>query len=196
VICASAGLRALQRDETARGGMIIRARHDMGRNEMTRKTHLFGAMVLAFLAVLVLTTTADAQVMRCKGGSNDGDTCTTDADCPGGCAANNDHPLCSTTFDCPLICRGGSTPGELCQNGDECPGVCVGGPNPGAACVEFYDPVCLPGGHCNAKCTRDRCKPGFCKTGGGHSITDPRPVSDLDDEPSDDAVACVDPSSN
>jgi hypothetical protein len=160
---------------------------------MRRTSYLPVAIVFAFVVAVVFAMPAEAQVMRCQGGSNDGGSCTTDADCPGGCAANTNHPFCDASNPCPQICRGGTTPGAECPEG-RCAGICIGGDNPGAACTIFgHDGECTGGGHCNAKCTLDRCKIGFCKTGGGQSVTDPRPVSDnLQDEGTDDAsVACV-----
>jgi hypothetical protein len=155
---------------------------------MTRKRHLFGALVLAFLAVLVLSANAQA-ALTCRGGANDGDPCTTDADCPGACLSNASHPICTVVGDCPRVCRGGDTPGAECPTG-ACPGVCIGGSNNGNPCTHYDGEEC-PGGYCNAKCARDRCKLGRCRDNGGHSLSGPR--ADLDDIDDDAEVetACA-----
>jgi hypothetical protein len=129
---------------------------------MLGKKHVLGAMVLTLVGVFTLTTRAEAQEMRCRGGSNSGAVCTTDADCPSGCARNADHPFCDATTPCVGVCQGGDTPGATCPD-RMCPGVCVGGDNPGAACTRYRDPVCTGGGSCSARCVNDRCQVGRCK---------------------------------
>jgi hypothetical protein len=155
---------------------------------MTRKGHLFGALVLAFVTTLLLATPASADLI-CRGGANDGDPCTTDADCPGACQQNVAHPVCAVYTDCPNVCKGGTAPGTECPDGD-CPGVCVSGPNAGNACMNGGD---CPNSRCNAACKRDKCRLGRCKNDGPHSLS--APISELEEEEDiesgEEAVACT-----
>ena len=152
---------------------------------MTRKGHVVGALVLAFMAVLVLSTPTHANLV-CRGGANDGQPCTTDADCPGTCLQNVGHPACQVYTDCPFVCKGGTTPGAECPDGT-CPGTCIGGPNVGQACTTGAD---CPQSRCNAVCKRDRCRLARCKDDGTHSLSGPVSALDEDDDTEDEAVAC------
>jgi hypothetical protein len=139
---------------------------------MLKRSHRIGFLATAFLAAAVLASTAHAggPVMRCSGGANSGDACTTDADCPGLCLHNAGHDTtCGLDSRCPRVCRGGDTPGAECPDGI-CHGSCVGGENRGNPCTGIES---CPGGYCNTECAADKCKLAFCKTGGGHSDSEP-----------------------
>lgn len=152
---------------------------------MTRKGHLIGALVLAFMAVMVLSTPTHAALV-CRGGANDGDPCTTDADCPGTCQGNVSHPACAVYSDCPSVCKGGTAQGTECPDG-LCPGLCIAGPNAGQACNSSAD---CPNSRCNATCKRDKCRLGRCKEQGGHSFSDPTAALDDEQDSEADDVAC------
>jgi hypothetical protein len=156
---------------------------------MIRRQYRIAALTLGLLVSIALAPSSRAATMTCHGGTNDGQTCTTDADCPGACKLNATHPECGVVAPCPRVCRGGDTPGVPCPEGT-CPGTCVGGSNPGAACTRYgHDGECTGGGHCNARCSSDRCQVGRCRSGGGHSESSP--MSDnLDDDSEVEVAAC------
>jgi hypothetical protein len=148
---------------------------------------LLGMAVFSLIALTVSATAVQAQEGRCRGGPNNGNVCTTDADCPGECSANVAHPLCDATTPCPNVCQGGDTPGAACADG-LCPGVCQGGDNAGAACQKLHDPTCSGGGRCSARCGGDKCARAFCRIRTAAELIEP---DEPQDETETDAVACV-----
>lgn len=109
--------------------------------------------------------------VTCDRGINDGERCTTDADCPilGTCptvtcnGGTNDGELCTTDGDCPFpeicsgeVCAGGINEGESCTTDDDCPGTCPvitchGGTNIGEPCKTDDDCPNTIEGSCNAE---------------------------------------------
>jgi hypothetical protein len=159
---------------------------------MRNRSHHLGALVLSILTVATLTTSAFAGgvIMRCRGGANNGNSCSTDADCPGLCLHSATGALCGAGDPCARVCRGGDTPGAECPDG-KCPGVCVGGDNRQQPCTG--DQAECPGGYCNTECRQDKCKLGECKTGQSHSESSPL-RADADDSWDDEESglsACV-----
>jgi len=148
---------------------------------------LLGPALFVLLAFSISSTAALAQTGQCRGGANNGQSCTSDADCPGACRANVQHPVCDDATPCPDVCQGGDTPGAVCADG-LCPGVCQGGDNAGAACQKLHDPVCSGGGRCSARCGHDQCGRAFCRFRGSAELIQPE---DVKDDEETDAVACV-----
>jgi hypothetical protein len=159
---------------------------------MQMRSRYLGAFALSALAVALVATSAFAggNNMRCRGGANAGETCETDADCPGACVHNAGDATCDASTPCPRVCKGGDTPGAECPDGT-CPGHCVGGDNRTEPCTGSNEEC--PGGYCNTSCREDKCKMGNCRTGGGHSESRPIQVSADDswDEDEADYTACV-----
>jgi hypothetical protein len=145
-----------------------------------------GLALFALIALTVSATAVQAQEGRCRGGPNNGEPCTSDADCPGSCRANVAHPLCDDATPCVNVCQGGDTPGAACPDG-LCPGVCEGGDNAGAACMKLHDPTCSGGGRCNARCGRDQCQRGVCRFRTAAGMLEP---ADPQEEETD-SVACL-----
>jgi hypothetical protein len=145
-----------------------------------------GLALFALFALFISVNAVEAQTGQCRGGPNNGDPCTTDADCPGECQANVAHPLCGAATPCVDVCQGGDTPGAECADG-LCPGICVGGTNPGAACTVFRDRICTGGGTCSARCGRDKCSRAFCRIRTGAALLEPGDPY----EEETDSVACL-----
>ena len=63
----------------------------------------------------------NATTTTCKGGANNGNACTDDADCPGG--------SCGSDLVLGGVCSGGSNDGGACADNADCPGdgTCAGG---------------------------------------------------------------------
>lgn len=158
---------------------------------MRNRSHHLGALVLSILAIATLATSvhAGAITMRCRGGSNSGNACETDADCPGLCLHNAGGASCDASTPCARVCRGGDTPGAECPDG-QCPGTCVGGENRGNPCTGSNEQC--PGGYCNTECHQDKCKLGFCKTGGSHSESNPIRAAVDDSWDDEDSVSACD----
>src|SRR5262245_7130323 len=169
-------------------GSMARGIHLIG-DDIVRLRALLGLVLFSLLALTLSTTSALAQTGQCRGGANNGQTCTSDADCPGACRANLEHPICDATTPCPNVCQGGDTPGAVCADG-LCPGVCIGGDNAGAACLKLHAPPCSGGGQCSARCGRDQCGRAFCRFRTAAELIQPEPEA-TDDDADSDAVACL-----
>jgi hypothetical protein len=144
---------------------------------------LLGWTLFSFFALALSATAASAQTGECRGGPNNGEPCTTDADCPRECRSNVAHPVCSDTLPCPNVCQGGDTPGAACSPEGFCPGVCIGGTNPGAACLKLHDPTCTGGGRCSARCGRDQCAKAFCRFPGAAGLLETGDPDEIETEP-------------
>jgi len=103
----------------------------------------------------------------CHGGSNNGNTCTTDANCPKLCVGGgNNGNSCSSDVNCPDgICKGaclgtcarGTPP---CGFGADCDeGHCTGGTKTNQVCAVDGD---CPGGYCGKRCVAGPNNGDFC----------------------------------
>jgi Tol biopolymer transport system component len=146
--------------------------------------------------VSVSSSETEADCRQCGISANTGQACTSDADCPGACAAgvcnsgSNFGLPCVTDADCPLVCtaycQGGVNNGQLCASDANCPGVCAGG-------------FCGGGSNVGGSCVTDAdcpnvCKNTTCQGAGNASISaDGQHVAFDSDTPnlvSGDTVAC------
>ena len=106
----------------------------------------------------------------CKDGFQDGESCSTNADCrrEAVCWQGPNHgESCTTNFDCNLDPRQGSdlcfhAPTQVCDSNADCPGVCEGS---GESCNgdgDCNDPVCDGGFNDGIPCDNNNACPGTC----------------------------------
>ncbi len=112
----------------------------------------------------------NATARTCRGGSNNGNVCTDDADCPGG--------TCGSDLVFGGVCSGGTNDGGDCADDTDCPGDPDAGIDPGTCAVrinyicpgwdeEQFDPdylkTCNGGANAGSTCTDDTdCPDGTC----------------------------------